>query len=132
MKFFFVMLFFFISSTVFSQEVGSIIKEQYSIKLFKTVSNYSLTYSDISTKNENTIHFQNKETVYNILMNGFKSSTNHLVIIKTANDTIVNLEFINTLGKKMLKIRQNNLSTNTSGTSSFFSIDEIITVFGNP
>jgi len=129
---FFIVVAFFISTTVTSQEIGSVINEQYSIKLLKTSNNYALIYSDIYSSDHNVINFQMKETVYNILVDGFKSAVNHLIILKTNNDLIVNLEFVNIKGEKMLKIAQNNLANNTTGTSTYFSKTDILKVFGQP
>lgn len=130
-----VLLFLLISSSIFSQEIGRVKNGSHSIKLFKSDSLFSCTYSDVNSKTfkkETSFNFPNKETVYRILMNGFKHKSDHQVIVQTSNDTIVKFEFKNVRGKKMLKIKQNNLLSKTFGTSIFFTKDEIIQLFGSP
>ena len=120
------------TSSFIGQEIGSVKNNNHSIKLLKTPSTYSLIYSDINSDNNNILNFQIKETVYNIIMDGFKSNNDHLVIVKTTNYTIVKFEFKEIKGVKMLKIKQNNLPANTFGTSSFFTKPDMIALFGNP
>ena len=128
-----ILLFFLLtSSTLIGQEIGSVKNKNHSIKLLKTPSTYSLIYSDINSSDDNIINFQIKETVYDIIMEGFKKNHNHLVIVKTTNETIVKFEFQEINGVKMIKIKQNNLPTNTFGASSFFSKPDMIALFGNP
>ena len=124
--------FLLVTSSLFGQEIGSVKNDNHSIKLLKTPSTYSLIYSDINSSSDNIINFQIKETVYDIIMDGFKNNTDHLVIVKTSNDTIVKFEFKEIKGVKMLKIKQNNLPKNTFGTSTFFSKPDMIALFGNP
>jgi len=125
--------FLIITNLVFSQEVGSIKKGNHSIELLKLKDTYSLTYSDVnSTSNllENTIYFSFKETVYEIIINGFSSDSTRQIILHTTNDTIVKLEFRDIKGERMIKIKQNNLAMNTFGTSIFYTKSEMQTLFG--
>lgn len=127
--------FLLITSTIFSQEVGSIKKGNHSIALLKLKDTYSLAYSDVSSSSnllENTIHFSIKETVYEIIMNGFGSDLTYQIILHTTNDTIVKLEFRDIKGQRMLKIMQNNLAMNTFGTSIFYTKSEMQTLFAMP
>jgi len=129
----FICLFLFASS-LFSQEVGSIKKGNHSIELLKLNNRYSMVYSDINSNKvivENTIHFSIKESVYEIIMNGFNSNVDHQIILQTSNDTIVKLEYRAIKGEKMLKIKQNNLAVNTFGASIYFTKSEMQTLFGN-
>lgn len=127
--------FLLISNSIFSQAVGSIKKGNHSIELLKLKDTYSLAYSDVNSVSdllENTIQFSIKETVYEIIMNGFGSDLSHQIILHTTNDTIVKLEFRNIKGQRMLKIMQNNLAMNTFGTSIFYTKSEMQTLFGMP
>ena len=127
--------FLLLAGSIFSQEVGSIKKGNHSIELLKLKNTYSMVYSDVNSTSdllENTIHFSIKDTVYEIIMNGFGSDLVHQIILKTSNDTIVKLEFRDIKGERMLKIKQNNLAVNTFGTSIFFTKAEMMTLFGNP
>ena len=127
--------FLLFASSIFSQEVGSIKKGNHSIELLKLKNTYSMVYSDVNSTSdllENTIQFSIKETVYEIIMNGFDADEDHQIILKTTNDTIVKFEFRAIKGERMLKIRQNNLGVNTFGTSTFFTKSEMKILFGNP
>jgi hypothetical protein len=126
---------FFISSAMFGQEIGCVKNGNHSIKLLKSDNLFSFVYSDINCElftKENSFHFSNKERVYRLIMDGFKNRNNHQMIIQTNIDTIVKFEFTNINGKKMLKIKQNNLPSNTFGASTFFTKEEINQLFGNP
>ncbi|MBT8318331.1 MAG: hypothetical protein HKP59_11975 [Lutibacter sp.] len=126
---------FLISSTLFGQEIGSAKNGSHSIKLLKSDNLFSFVYSDINCETQttqNSFYFKNKETVYALIMDGFKNVNNHQMIIQANNDTIVKFEFSNIKGQKMVKIRQNNLPSNTFGSSTFFSKEEIHQLFGNP
>jgi len=127
--------FLLFTSSILAQEVGRIRKGSHSIELLKLKDTYSMSYSDVNTKSdllENAIFFSIKETVYEIIMNGFDADADHQIILKTANDTIVKFEFRAIKGERMLKIKQNNLAVNTFGTSAFFTKYEMQTLFGNP
>lgn len=126
---------FFLASSLSAQEVGIIKKGSHSIELLKLNNNYSIVYSDMNaTSNllENSIYFPIKESVYEIIMNGFISDVDHQIILHTINDTIVKLEYKVVNGEKMIKFKQNNLGNNTFGTSIFYTKSEIQTLFGMP
>ncbi len=123
------------ASSLSAQEVGIIKKGSHSIELLKLNNNYSIVYSDMNaTSNllENSIYFPIKESVYEIIMNGFISDVDHQIILHTINDTIVKLEYKVVNGEKMIKFKQNNLGNNTFGTSIFYTKSEIQTLFGMP
>jgi len=125
----------FLTTLSFGQSMGEIKKGEHSIKLLKAQNSYSLIYSDVNyetSKIEHCINFSIKESLYKIIMDGFKNVNNHQIIVKTANDTIVKLEYKTIKGKQLLKIKQNNLSVNTFGTSTFFTENEMQTLFAAP
>ena len=135
MQFKTLIFFLLISSTLFSQEIGSVINGNYTIKLIKANNQFSVVYSDVNSEAFNSkmsFNFPNIDTMYTIVMDGFKHQKDHQVIVQTNNDTIVKFEFKKLKGKKMLMIRQNSLVSKIVGTSIFFSKDEIIKLFGNP
>ncbi len=128
------LFFLMFSSVVVGQEIGSVKQGNHYIKLLKANNLYSFVYSDIKSKNQNSekaFHFHNKETVYSILMNGFDAKKNRQIIVKTSNDTIVKFNFKKIKGELMLFVYQNNLNSNTFGTSTFFSKKQITKLFGN-
>jgi len=131
MKIFVPVLFIFFSVHISSQEIGSVKKANHSIKLVKTSDSYSLIYSDLYTINQNAFQFNFKETVYNIIMDGFEKNSDHQIIVQTNNDTIVKFEFKKIKGQKMLKIKQNNLTVQTFGVSTFYTQKDILRLFGN-
>ncbi|WP_457617486.1 hypothetical protein [Lutibacter sp.] len=124
---------FILLSSLFSfgQEIGSVKNGNYSIKLLKSNNQFLVVYSDLNSENFNnrSFHFPNKNTIYNIIVNGFDAINDHQVIVKTNNDTIIKFEFKKIKGKKMLKIKQNNLISNTFSTSAFFTKNEILNIF---
>ena len=126
--------FFLISSTLLGQEIGSIQNGNHSIKLLKSNNLFSCVYSDVNSvdfKKEKSFSFPNINTIYTIVMDGFKHHKDHQVIVQTSNDTIVKFEFKMIKGKNMLKIKQNNLDSKTFGTSTYFTKKEIVKLFGN-
>ncbi|WP_372802339.1 hypothetical protein [Lutibacter sp.] len=131
MKIFVPVLVIFFSVHISSQEIGSVKKANHSIKLVKTSDSYSLIYSDLYTINQNAFQFNFKETVYNIIMDGFEKNSDHQIIVQTNNDTIVKFEFKKIKGQKMLKIKQNNLTVQTFGVSTFYTQKDILRLFGS-
>jgi hypothetical protein len=134
MRFTTTVFFLLFSCVILGQEIGIVKSGMHTIKLFKQNNAYALSYSDInSTQNniiENTFYFGIKERVFSILMNGFEKRKNHQVIIKAPNDIIVKFQFHHFNGEYYVKILQNNLGINSFGTSTFFSKEEIKTLFG--
>ena len=96
---------------------------------------YSLLYSNVmddAGKGEATLSFPNIETIYTIIMDGFKNSKNHKIFVYTKNDTIVKFEYVKLYGKKLLAINQNNLSAKTKSRSNFFTKKDIENLFMMP
>lgn len=117
------------------QELGEVTKGEHSIKLFKANNTYSLVYSDVNIQNSQTEHcinFSIKESMYKIIMDGFMNENNHQIIVKTANDTIVKFQYHTIKGRKLLKIKQNNLSIKTFGASAFFTKSDMQALFATP
>ncbi|WP_456424405.1 hypothetical protein [Lutibacter sp.] len=122
---------FLLSLTSYGQEIGKVNSRNHSIKLLKSNNQFLLVYSDLNSGsfNSRSFHFPNKNTIYNIIVDGFDAVNDHQVIVKTNNDTIIKFEFKKIKGKKMLKIKQNNLISKTFSTSAFFTKNEILTIF---
>ena len=75
MKYKFLVILLFFSSIVFSQEIGCIKAKNNFIKLLKKDNLFSLVYSDViseKSNSENSFHFSNEETIFNIINDGFK------------------------------------------------------------
>jgi len=125
-------VFLLFSTFIFGQEIGYIQNGNHSIKLTKNTYNYSISYSDINIEHHNTFLFPKVESVYNIIIDGFESVEDHLVIVKTTNDTIVKFEFKKRKGIPMVKIKQNNLLSASFGVSAFYSKADMVALFGNP
>ena len=130
-----ILIIFLFSTAVSSQQIGFVKSGSHSLKLLKENNRFSLTYSDINSTEsklvENTFHFAFKESIYSILMDGFKNKKSHQIILKAGNDTIIKFQYNIINGERLVKIKQNNLSQNTFGTSAFFKKDEIDKLFGN-
>ena len=123
-----------ISASCFSQEIGTIKSGNHSITLLKSNNLFSCVYSDVNStdsRKEKSFSFSNLNSIYTIVMDGFKHPNDHQIIVQTSNDTIVKFEFKMIKGRNMLKIKQNNLESKTFGTSSYFTKKEIVKLFGN-
>ncbi|AMC11548.1 hypothetical protein Lupro_09835 [Lutibacter profundi] len=122
---------FLLSLSSYGQEIGSVKSKNHSIKLLKSNNQFLLVYSDLNSEsfNNKSFHFPNKNTIYNIIVDGFDAVNDHQVIVKTNNDTIIKFEFKRIKGKKMLKIKQNNLISKTFSASAFFTKNEILNIF---
>jgi len=131
----FLICFLLFSLSVISQEIGSVKNGIHSIKLLKSNNLFSCVYSDVYSvdfNKEKSFNFPNIDTIYTIVMDGFKHHKDHQIIVQTGNDTIVKFEFKMIKGRNMLKIKQNNLESKTFGTSTYFSKKDIGKLFGNP
>lgn len=127
------LIFFMVSLSVNGQEIGSVQRGKHSVKILKNNDLFSFVYSDVNSNSQNTLNsflFIDKSSLYSLLMDGFESENDHQMIVQMIQDTIVKFEFKNINGRQLLKIKQNNLSTQTFGTSIFFTKDEILQLFG--
>jgi len=123
-----------ISSFVFAQEIGSVKKGSHSIKYLKSNNVFSWVYLDINStifQSKKSFSFPNKETIYTLIMDGFKSANSHQKIVLTDSDTVIKFEFRKLKGEWLLKIRQNNLKSKTVSVSTFLNKKQIVQLFGN-
>ena len=121
------------SSSICGQEIGSIKNGKHSLKLLKSDNFFACVYSDVNEstfKVEKSFKFYSKQTIYDIIMNGF-NDRDHQIFVQTNKDTIVKFEYKKIKGRWMLKIRQNNLDTKTSSISTFFYKEQIKHLFGH-
>lgn len=135
MRFKLLFFLFFTSTILFAQEIGSVKNGTHSLKLIKMDEMYTFVYSDTNskgTKTEKSFHFPNKDTVYNIINNGFKKFKSHQVIVLTDVDTVVKFQYSKLDNKILFKINHSNLKSKISGTSFYFTQNEIANLFGNP
>ncbi len=134
MRYYIFFYFILITSFIFGQEIGYVKKGNHSIKLLKSNNLFVCVYSDVNAtafNKENSFNFSNKNTIYEIMMNGFNNK-DHQIFVQTNKDTIVKFEYKRIKGEWMLKIKQNNLDTKTIGMSTFFNKEQIVELFGNP
>jgi len=132
MKRFFLIIFLFQSLFALSQELGSIEKGKHTLKLFKHNHFYSISFSNEKTNSltsESEFSFPKKETILQLIKDGFKKKNNHLLIVQTNQDTIVKFEFRKFKGNWFLKIKQNNLIGQSISSSSFFKKEKVLELF---
>lgn len=121
-----------LSNSIFGQEIGHVKNGKHSLKLLKTDDLFACVYSDVNETSsivERSFKFYNKQIVYDIIMNGFNNK-DHQIFVQTGRDTILKLDYKLVNGEWMLKIRQNNLDTQTTGISTFFNKEQIEELFG--
>lgn len=127
-----ILFFLLISCSIFGQEIGRIKNENHSIKLLKSNNLYAFVYSDVNSRGQHvyeSFNFPNKETIYEIMMNGFNVKNNHQVFVLTDNDTVVKFIFNKIKGVVMLKINQNNFKIKTTSTSTQLNKKQLIQLF---
>ncbi|MGV8945956.1 MAG: hypothetical protein ACOH1N_05965 [Lutibacter sp.] len=124
--------FLLVSYSIFGQEIGRVVNGNYSVKLLKSNNLYAFVYSNVNSKEQHvyeSFNFPNKETIYKIMMDGFNVKNNHQVVVLTDHDTIVRFIFYKIKGEVMLKINQNNLKIETSGTSTHLNREQLVQLF---
>ena len=124
---------FLLSSSIYSQEVGTIKSGDYSISLIKTNDKFACMYSDVNTNilfPKKSFVFPNKETVYAIIIDGFKNESNHQVYVQMNKQTIIKFEYKRMNGKMVVKINHNNLANNKIGNTSYLTPIQIDELFG--
>jgi hypothetical protein len=122
-----------ISSVIFGQEIGHVKNGRHSVRLLKSENLFSWVYSDVNSGTEHiekSFNFPNKETVYNIIIEGFEKINNHQIIVQTDQDTVVKFEYKKIKGEMRLNINHNNLNSKTAGTSTSLSRKQLIALFG--
>ena len=121
------------SSVIFGQEIGHVKNGKYSVKLVKSENVFSWVYSDVNSGNKNiekSFNFPNEETIYNIILDGFKNKNNHQIIVQTDHDTVVKFEYKKIKGQMLLNINHNNMSSKISGISTSLSREQLMALFG--
>jgi len=122
-----------LTASIFGQEIGHVKNGKYSVKLLKSENLFSWVYSDVNSKTayaEKSFHFPNKETIYNIIIEGFEKKNNHQIIVQTDQDTVVKFEYKMIKGEMLLNINHNNLNNKIAGTSTSLSREQLISLFG--
>lgn len=121
------------TSSIFGQEIGHVKNGRHSVRLLKSENLFSWVYSDVNSGTEHiekSFNFPNKETVYNIIIEGFEKINNHQIIVQTDQDTVVKFEYKKIKGEMLLNINHNNLNSKTAGTSTSLSRKQLIALFG--
>lgn len=127
------LFFLLVSSTLFSQEIGSILDGDYLIEIHKNNNIYSCFYTDVyseSTSEIKSFEFPNIDRIYTIIMDGFDNSKDHKTYVLTNKDTIVKFEFNKINGEVKLKIKHNNLTNNIIGSTTYLNKEQIKELFG--
>ena len=122
-----------LTASIFGQEIGHVKNGKHSVKLLKSENLFSWFYSDVNSKTahaEKSFHFPNKETIYNIIIEGFEKNNNHQIIVRTDQDTVVKFEYKMIKGEMLLNINHNNLNNKIAGTSTSLSREQLISLFG--
>lgn len=121
------------TASIFGQEIGSVKNGKHSVKLLKSENLFSWVYSDVNSKTihaEKSFNFPNKETIYNMIIEGFENNNNHQIIVQTDQDTVVKFEYKKIRGQMLLNINHNNLSNKTAGTSTSLNRQQMMALFG--
>lgn len=121
------------TASIFGQEIGSVKNGKHSVKLLKMDNLFSWVYSDVNSKaihTEKSFNFPNKETIYNIIIEGFEKNNNHQIIVQTDQDTVVKFEYKKIKGEMRLNINHNNLNSKIAGTSTSLSRQQLTALFG--
>ena len=122
-----------LTASIFGQEIGHVKNGTHSVKLLKSENLFSWVYSDVNSKIahlEKSFHFPNKETIYNMIIEGFEKKNNHQIIVQTDQDTVVKFEYKMIKGEMLLNINHNNLNNKIAGTSTSLSREQLISLFG--
>ena len=121
------------TASIFGQEIGHVKNGKHSVKLLKSENLFSWVYSDVNSKTihaEKSFNFPNKETIYNIVIEGFEKNSNHQIIVQTDQDTVVKFEYKKIRGEMRLNINHNNFNNKTAGTSTSLSRQQMTALFG--
>lgn len=121
------------TASIFAQEIGSVKNGKHSVKLLKSENLFSWVYSDVNSKiahSEKSFNFPNKETIFNMIIEGFENNNNHQIFVQTDHDTVVKFEYKKVKGEMLLNINHHNLSSKTAGTSTSLSRQQMMALFG--
>ncbi len=122
-----------LTASIFGQEIGHVKNGTHSVKLLKSENLFSWVYSDVNSKTahaEKSFHFPNKETIYNMIIEGFEKNNNHQIIVQTDQDTVVKFEYKMIKGEMLLNINHHNLNNKIAGISTSLSREQLISLFG--
>lgn len=121
------------TASIFGQEIGHVKNGKHSVKLLKSENLFSWVYSDVNSKIahlEKSFNFPNKETIFNMIIEGFEKNNNHQIFVQTDHDTVVKFEYKKIKGEILLNINHHNLSSKIAGTSTSFSRQQMMALFG--
>ncbi|MDO9037347.1 MAG: hypothetical protein Q7U59_03260 [Lutibacter sp.] len=121
------------TASIFGQEIGHVKNGKHSVTLLKSDNLFSWVYSDVNSKTnhiEKSFNFPNKETIYNIIIEGFENINNHQIIVQTDQDTIVKFEYKKIKGEMLLNINHHNINSKIAGTSTSLSRKQLTALFG--
>ncbi len=122
-----------LSSSIYGQEIGSIMNGTHSVSVVKHNNIYACVYSDVSNAEsfspQKSFVFPYKESIYNIIIDGFKSNRNHQTFVQTDENTVVKFDYKRINGRMTLKIRHNNLNNNVIGISTPLTRDQVDQLF---
>jgi len=127
------LFFILLTASIFGQEIGHVKNGKHSVKILKLENLFSWVYSDVNSKTahtEKSFNFPNKETIYNIIIDGFENNNNHQIIVQTDQDTVVKFEYKKIKGEMLININHHNLSNKTAGTSTSLSRQQMMALFG--
>lgn len=127
------LLLILMTASIFGQEIGHIKNGKHSVKILKSENLFSWVYSDVNSGTkpiEKSFNFPNKETIYNIIIEGFKNLENHQIIVQTDQDTVVKFEYKKIKGEMFLNINHHNINSKTAGTSTSLSREQLSALFG--
>jgi|TARA_B110000967_G_C18655025_1_gene445306 hypothetical protein len=125
---------FCLSTSIFGQEIGSVIIGNHSVKLLKSNDLFACVYSDLNSTSKDihhkTFNFPIKETIYQIIMDGFKTNSSRQIFVKTDEYTIVKFDYKIIDGQLKLAINHNDLYTQLIGVSTYLTQKQVKSLFG--
>jgi hypothetical protein len=123
---------FCLSTSIFGQEIGRVIIGNHSVKLLKSNDLFACVYSDLNSKviNHKSFNFPIKETIYQIMMDGFNTNNSHQVFVQTDENTIVKFDYKIIDGQLKLAINHNDLYTQLIGVSTYLTQKQVRSLFG--
>lgn len=126
---------FCFSTSIFGQEIGSVISGNHTVKILKSNDLFACVYTDLNSTtqdiNHKSFHFPIKETIYQIIMDGFKTNSSHQIFVQTDENTIVKFEYKIIDGQLKLTINHNDLNKQLIGVSTYLTEGQVKRLFGN-
>ena len=125
---------FCFSTSIFGQEIGSVIIGNHSVKLLKSNDLFACVYSDLNSTSKDIHHksfnFPIKETIYQIIMDGFKTNSSHQIFVQMDEKTIVKFDYKVIDGQLKLAINHNDLDKQLIGVSTYLTQNHVRSLFG--